>query len=142
MGSGGANGGPQYNPANVSATGGNGQSASNTQAAKYIPGMKSLGSTGTETMAQQGGAAMYAEPSLPAVTPITAPTSDPNQHVLDGAPIGPGANSVAGLPMQATNDPDVQLMRDHYDILSFWASQPGASQSTKDYVAYVGTIIS
>ena len=35
--SGGANGGPQYNPANVSATGGAGQSG--TQPARYISGL-------------------------------------------------------------------------------------------------------
>lgn len=42
----------QNNPANISATGGAG--GKGTQAPKYIPGMKSLGSTGVETMAQQG----------------------------------------------------------------------------------------
>ena len=45
---------PQNNPANISATGGNGQSG--RQPVRYIPNMKSLGSTGVETMAQQNAA--------------------------------------------------------------------------------------
>ena len=49
---GGANGGPQYNPANVSATGGNGQSG--TQAPKYMPGLEY--GQGQVNMANQGQA--------------------------------------------------------------------------------------
>jgi hypothetical protein len=126
----------------VSGTGGAG---TNGQPTMYIPGMKSLGSTGESTMAQQKGAMMYsaaqAEPSMPELTPLTAPTTLPGQAVTDGAPIGPGANSVEGLPMQASGDPDIDEIRSYYPILQFYASQPGASQGTKDYVTYLGTII-
>jgi hypothetical protein len=107
--------------------------------------MKSLGSTGESTMAQQQGATMYsAENAMPTqtqLTPITAPTNLPNQAITDGAPIGPGANSVEGLPMQASEDPDINEIRAYYPVLQFYASQPGASQGTKDYVTYLGTII-
>lgn len=123
----------------VSATGGAGSSG---QAKQYIPGMRSLGSSGTETMAQQEGADMYKEPSaqIPPVTTLTAPTGD-KLPVTDGAPIGDGANSIAGLPPIPTGDPDLDMIRNYYPILEFWASQPGASQGSKDYVKYLGTII-
>lgn len=126
----------------VSGTGGAG---TNGQPTMYIPGMKSLGSTGESTMAQQKGAIMYSAeesmPSQPQLTPITAPTNMPDQSIMDGAPIGPGANSVEGLPMQASGDPDIDEIRAYYPVLQFYASQPGASQGTKDYVTYLGTII-
>jgi len=54
--SGGANGGPQYNPANISATGGNGQSGK--QPAQYISGLPY--GQGQETMQQQLSAPMAA----------------------------------------------------------------------------------
>ena len=127
----------------VSATGGAGTSG---QAKTYIPGMASLGSSGTETMAQQGGASMYKEPTpteaaLPAVTEIGAPTSMPDTPVTDGAPVGPGLNSIPNLPQQGPVDPDIEEARSYYPILEFWASQPGSSQGTKDYVTYLGTIL-
>lgn len=123
----------------VSATGGAGSSG---QAKQYIPGMRSLGSSGTETMAQQGGAEMYREPSAQAapISTLTDPTGD-SLPVTDGAPIGDGANAIAGLPPMPTGDPDLDMVRNYYPILEFWASQPGASQGSKDYVKYLGTII-
>lgn len=134
---------PQNNPANISATGGNGQSG---QAKMYIPGMRQMGSTGTETMAQQGGAAMYkdttgAVPALPPIPGILDKTNNPNQDVMDGAAIGPGANSIPGLPNPPVDDPDMDMIKQYYPIMQFWASQPGSSQATKDAVAYMGTII-
>jgi hypothetical protein len=139
---------PQNNPANVSATGGNGQSG--RQGTMYIPGMNQMGSSGVETMAQQSGASMYKAPSpsasapgmgLPNVAQLTDPTALPNQDVMDGSPIGPGANSIEGLPMQVSEDPDINEIRAYYPVLKFYASQPGSSQGTKDYVTYLGTII-
>ena len=126
----------------VSATGGAGASG---QAKRYIPGMNAMGSSGTETMAQQGGAAMYqdttAQPSQTPLTPLTAPSALPGQPVTHGAPTGAGANSIEGLPQQPSGDPDIDQLRAYYPIMQFYASQPGASQGTKDYVNYVGTII-
>lgn len=135
---------PQNNPANVSATGGNGQSG---QAKMYIPGMSQLGSTGQDTMAQQGGATMYSDasanavPALPPIPGILDPSNNPDQDVMHGAAIGPGANSIPNLPTQAVDDPDMEMIKQYYPIMQFWASQPGSSQATKDAVAYMGTII-
>ncbi len=127
---------------NVSAVGGAGASG---QGAKYIPGMNQFGSSGKETMEQQGAATMYQAPgpmSLPPVTPLTAPTELKDQSIMHGSMGGDGPNSVANLPNIPNSDPDIQAMQDHYPILDWWASQPGASQATKDYVKYLGTIIS
>ena len=134
---------PQNNPANVSATGGNGQSG--TQAPKYIPGMRAMGSSGVETMAQQGGAKMAGSSPQPQglseLSPLTAETEFRDQPITDGAPIGDGANSVANLPMGVSEDPDIQSAREHLPILEWWATQPGATQSTKDYTSYLRTIL-
>lgn len=138
---------PQNNPANISATGGDGQSGQGTM---YIPGMNQMGSSGVETMAQQGGASMYKAPSpsaatpsmsLPAVPQLTDPTALPNQDVMDGSPVGPGANNIPGVTKPLSDDPDLEVIKDYYPILQFMASQPGASQGSKDYVNYLGTII-
>lgn len=82
---------PQNNPANISATGGNGQSG--TQPARYISGMAY--GEGQATMQQQQGAAMAgpnapsapSAPSLaaltqePAITPLNAPTQFPDRPI-------------------------------------------------------------
>lgn len=83
---------------------------------------------------------MSASP-LPPVTPITAETMDPNDPITNGVPVGPGANSIPGLPSGPVQDPDINMIRDYYPMLEFWASQPGTSQATKDYVQYLRTII-
>jgi hypothetical protein len=82
---------PQNNPANISATGGNGQSG--TQPARYISGMAY--GEGQATMQQQQGAAMAgpnaptapSAPSLAAltqaspITPLNAPTEFPDRPI-------------------------------------------------------------
>lgn len=98
VGSGGANGGPQYNPANISATGGDGQSG--TQPARYISGMAY--GEGQATMQQQQGAAMAgtsapkaSAPSLaaltqgPEITPLNAPTQFPDKPIGQNGIIDP-----------------------------------------------------
>jgi hypothetical protein len=100
---------PQNNPANISATGGNGQSG--TQPARYISGMAY--GEGQATMQQQQGAAMAgpntpsapSAPSLsalaqgPALTQLGAPTERPNEPVTQGNPMGPGAGpEILNLP--------------------------------------------
>lgn len=90
---------PQNNPANISATGGNGQSG--TQPARYISGMAY--GEGQATMQQQQGAAMAgpnaptapAAPSLaaltqgPAITPLNAPTEFPDRPIGQNGIIDP-----------------------------------------------------
>lgn len=144
MVSGGPNGGPQYNPANVSGTGGNGQSGDYTGFAygqnKALNQTKVAGNKAVASIKSTSPAAPTG-PSLPPTVPITAETQMKDQSVMHGAPIGAGANSIPGLPQPISDDPDIQAMRDVYPILQVWASQPGSSQGTKDYVRYLGTII-
>lgn len=100
---------PQNNPANVSATGGAGQSG--TQAARYIPGLPY--GEGQTTMAQQQGAPM-AGPNKSAtananplaammtpVTPLTAPTERADEPLTAGMDFGAGPGSEAlNLPRE------------------------------------------
>ena len=133
---------PAENNFQVSGTGGAG---TNGQPTRYIPGMAAMGSSGVETMAQQGGAKMAGSSSQPQglseLSPLTAETEFRDQPITDGAPIGAGANSVANLPMGVSEDPDIQSAREHLPILEWWASQPGATQSTKDYTSYLRTVL-
>ena len=93
---------PQNNPANVSATGGAGQSG--TQPARYIAGMAY--GEGQATMAQQQAAPMAgtsAPTSMPAssfaglvgqgVTPLNAPTTRPLEPLTTGMDFGAGIGS-------------------------------------------------
>lgn len=126
----------------VSATGGAGASG---QGKKYIPGMNQMGSSGVETMAQQQGAPMAGRSSQPQglseLTPLTAETQLSDQPITHGAPIGEGPNSVPNLPLGVSEDPDIQSARDHLPILEWWATQPGSTQATKDYVSYLRTTL-
>ena len=101
---GGANGGPQYNPANISNTGGAG--GSGKQALRYIPDMKSLGSTGTETMAQQKAVPMNkVEPvenaALNKFMSATPPTQLYSRSERINEPITSGINPGAGVGANA-----------------------------------------
>ena len=100
---------PQNNPANISATGGAGQSG--TQAARYIPGLPY--GEGQTTMAQQQAAPMSG-PSKSAttnanplavmmtpVTPLTAPTERADEPLTAGMDFGAGPGSEAlSLPRE------------------------------------------
>jgi len=139
-------GAPQNNPANISATGGAGQMAK--QPTRYIPDMKSLGSTGVETAALQGAAPLSAGPatpsaSLPDITPITAASTNPDENIMAGNKIGggPGPEAMGSMPSGPSQDPDIELVRTYLPVIEWWASQPGSSQGTKDYVKYLGTIV-
>jgi hypothetical protein len=140
----------QNNPANISATGGAG--GKGTQAPKYIPGMKSLGSTGVETMAQQGGAAMAGNP----VPPVQAPTNPMSSMmsdivpldaesmddlpISDGVDIGRGRGSDA-LPARLTSpinqDENIALVKRYLPDLMNATRLQGAPDSYKQFVNYL-----
>lgn len=134
---------PQNNPMNISPAGGNGQSGK--QPARYISGLPY--GQGKATMQQQQGApmarpiSMASSTPLPEVTPLTAESELPNQSIMDGAPMGPGAMNIPGLPMNVSGDPDIDSIRAQYPIMQAWASMPGTSKATASYVKYLGTII-
>lgn len=90
--SGGANGGPQYNPANISATGGDGQSGK--QPAQYISGLPY--GQGQETMQQQLSAPMAkaATPMMGMNLPtLLDETQRPDEPTSAGVDFGAGPGS-------------------------------------------------
>jgi hypothetical protein len=93
---------PQNNPANISATGGAGQSG--TQPARYMSGLAY--GQGQAQMAQQTAAPMAgnpvvaarptsAAPQMPQIIPLDAPTQNPDRPVTTGIDEGLGAGSEA-----------------------------------------------
>lgn len=97
---------PQNNPANISATGGAGQSG--TQPSRYMSGLAY--GQGQAQMEQQTSAPMAgnpvvtatpmaAAPQMPQIIPIDAPTQYPDRPGTYGIDAGPGAGSeVLSLP--------------------------------------------
>jgi len=141
---------PQNNPANISATGGAG--GSGKQAPKYIPGMKSLGSTGVETMAQQGSAPMAGNPVPPVqapsnpmgsmmagLTPLDAESMD-DLPISDGVDIGRGRDSSA-LPARLTSpinqDENVAMIKRYLPDLMNATRLQGAPDSYKQFINYL-----
>lgn len=112
----------QNNPANVSATGGNGQSGVadlNYTGLPYgqnqevnqgrVAGNAAVAAVQPETVATM--------PSLPPITPITAPSENPDRPITYGMPFGEGAGrEVNPLPVQIPyeNDPSIQIIRAMY----------------------------
>jgi hypothetical protein len=136
MARGGANGGPQYNQANVNPRGGNGQSGRMDLNYSGLPYGQNK-ATNEQRTAQPTAKATAPEaaprPTLGPITPITAETMLPEQPVTD-------MSGLASLP-QPEADPDIEQMRSMLPVLEFWASQPDSSQGTKDYVQYLRTIL-
>jgi len=143
---GGANGGPQYNPANVSGTGGAGQSGRYKGFAygqnKQINSQISEGDAAVQSVSS----GQPTQRNLPQTepTPITAGTANPNESVMAGlTPFGqPNNPNELGLPVQAkASDPEEAMIRDYFPTIEFWANQPGVSNTTKEYAAYLRTIL-
>jgi hypothetical protein len=146
---GGANGGPQYNPANVSGTGGAGQSGKYKGFAygqnKQINNQISQGDAAVSSVSS-GQATQRNLPPMEStpVTPVTASTANPNESVMAGlTPYGqPNNPNELALPVQTkASDPEEAMIRDYFPTIEFWANQPGVSDTTKEYAAYLRTIL-
>jgi hypothetical protein len=116
---------PQNNPMNVSAVGGNGQNASATQAARYIPQQEWGGAS--ELMGIQQSAPMAAAPGIESsgmamspraaaapqqMTPLGADSQFPDEPITFGAPIGAGPGPEAlglAIPGQSST---VQILEE------------------------------
>lgn len=133
---GGANGGPQYNQANVKPMGGNGQSGRMDLNYTGLPYGQNK-ATNEQRTAQPTAKATQTPagpaPKISPITPITAESMFPDQSVTD-------MSGLASLPQPAV-DPDIEQIRVMMPVLEYWASQPDSSQGTKDYVQYLRTII-
>lgn len=132
---------PQNNPANVSATGGAGQSGQYTGFAygqnkvineSRVAGNKAIKQVKSETPSTP-------VPQLPEATQITAETELPNQSVMFGST--PETRNMLGTPAQQEVAPDMEQLRSFFPLMEVWANQPDTPQSTKEYVNYLRTLI-
>lgn len=134
----------QNNPANVSATGGAGQSG--TQPARYISGLPY--GEGQATMQQQMAAPM-AKASTPAPASIESmissgnfntllsDTDNPEEPITAGASVGPGPGPEV-LPKSLTGDvrdkENIQIVAKYIPVLLEAAKIPDAPDSYKRFV--------
>jgi hypothetical protein len=146
MVSGGPNGGPQYNPANISATGGDGQNPKSPEVAYRGLGYRTTGETNKQAKAApikaksvpMGGVARGEySPSSRAAT-LTEQSQFPDESILEGTAM---QNPAAAVFPAATDNPDYQAINQYLPAMEWWASLPGTPQTTKDYVRYLRTII-
>ena len=134
---------PQNNPANVSGTGGSGQSG---QAIRPYTGMPY--GQGQALMQQQAAATMSRPTSssalppsglgLPAVTQLTDPTELPNQDISFGADAGPGPGTEAlQVPsnMAPDNTESNKTLDSYYPVMSFISSRPSTSAETRQVLS-------
>jgi hypothetical protein len=148
---------PQNNPMNISAVGGNGQNASASQAAKYVPGLPY--GEGQQMMDIQQSAPMAAAPGIEssgmAMAPGTAAATPPiglneksvygNRPVTDGAPFGAGAGMEALGPDPAERF-QKQLFEDNLKLLQYlpsleaMANQQDSSSTFRGFVQYLKSI--
>jgi hypothetical protein len=132
---------PQNNPANVSATGGAGQSGDYKGFAygqnKALNEQRVEGNKAARTAAPETPATPV--PQLPAVTPLTAETELPEQDVRFGST--PETRMMLGTPAQQEIAPDMEQLRSFFPLMEVWANQPDTPQSTKEYMNYLRTLI-
>ena len=133
---------PQNNPANVSGTGGAGQSG---QAIRPYTGMPY--GQGQALTQQQASAPMAkgntSAPAmsglgLPAVPQLTDPTQMPDQPVTAGANAGPGPGQEAlQLPsnMAPDNTQANKTLDSYYPVMSFISSRPSTSAETRQVLS-------
>ena len=158
--SGGANGGPQYSPMNVSATGGAGQSGQakpNYRGFKYGENKKLDDQAGGARMATastpppapqvsagqapQGGNDMSSlQGLLSGLTPIDAEGADPSVPVSNGVDFGRGAGSEV-LPNSLNSDrrqiENVDLIKRYMPDLINASRVQGAPDSYKRFVNFL-----
>ena len=138
---GGANGGPQYNPANVSGTGGAGQSG--RVASGYAYGInkqineQAAGAPMAKAMTAAAARPMNVAPEQPPIIPLTTPTMNPDESVMAGINMGAGPGSEA-LMLPSNNDNAAQFNKSiasYYPVLSFVASRENTSPETRRALA-------
>lgn len=69
----------------------------------------------------------------PELTPLSAPSQQPDTPVTDGAALGPGAGLEA-LNMTSPQDDDMQRLIQYLPVLEHMAEQPGASKASRNLV--------
>jgi len=133
---------PQNNTG-VSATGGAG--SKDGQPNMYIPDMKSLGSTGVETMAQQGGAKLAKAEGIPAfdmssIKTLLDDTQRPLEPQSTGVNFGRGAGEGV-LPASLRSDERLienkEIINKYMPSLVAAAQAPDAPDSYKQFLSFV-----
>ena len=130
---------PQNNPANISATGGNGQSGRDYTGFAYGENQALSQQQSGAPMAQAPSPVSSPSPSmasnLPQATSITAPTERPEEPVTTGITMGPGAGPEAlTLPGAGDTSEDMQRLISYLPALEVAASSPNSSQAFRNYV--------
>jgi hypothetical protein len=141
---GGANGGPQYNPANINGLGGNGQSG-NIDYTGFGYAMNKAVNT------QREAAPIETEP-LPGQKPVSqaqvqksfrdlfSDTINDAEPITNGVPVGPGDNESALPPIFRSNARRIEnqdVARKYLPFLVMGTQIPGATDSYKQFVSYV-----
>jgi hypothetical protein len=146
---GGPNGGPQYNPANISATGGAGQSGK--QPSRYISGMPY--GQGQELMQQQKSAPMSAPKAqggamggsisagpMEKLRTLLDDTINPLEPQSTGIDFGRGAGSDV-MPQNLISDSrpleNQEIVKKYLPAFTNAAKSPNAPDSFKGFVNYL-----
>lgn len=87
---------------------------------------------------QQGAAMAQAQPA-PKVTPMGAPTQQPDVPVTDGANVGAGRGMDAlGIPTPADNQlADYGKLAQYLPMMEMYANTPGSTGTMKAFVKYL-----
>jgi hypothetical protein len=148
QGSGGANGGPQYNPANVSGTGGAGQSGNYTGFAygqngalnnSRIEGNAAVASVNAAT--PSAPAEPYQGINMPQLGTLFDKTTRPDEPItagVDGNTPGPGSEVLPqGLMNNTRIDENAKIAAQYLPDLAMAAKSPDAPDSFKNFVNYL-----
>jgi hypothetical protein len=127
---------PQNNPANVSGTGGAGQSGRVASGFTYGMNKQINEQAASAPMAKAPSPTappMNVVPPQRPVTPLTAPTMNPDEPITAGVNIGAGPGSGAlMLPDDANNQAEFnKSIESYYPVLSYIASRPNTSPETR-----------
>jgi hypothetical protein len=144
---GGPNGGPQYNPANVSGTGGAGQSGNYTGFAygensavnqQRVEGNAAVASTQTPTPSASSNP--YEGVNMPPLNGLFDPTNNPAEPITAGMDFGAGPGSEV-LPSMFQNntrpDENAKIAMAYLPDLTIAAQSADAPDSFKRFVNYL-----
>lgn len=127
---------PQNNPFNVGAGGGSTQSGRASGYAygvnKAINDQSSQGNAAVGALKAGGGQTPFTQVPLESMPNIMDPTAQPTTPITDGARVGPGLNTIPGLPAptQPTDAQSNQSILNYAPVLKFIASKPTTSLSS------------
>lgn len=142
---GGANGGPQYNPANINGLGGNGQSGMNMDYTGFAYGMNKAINEQREAMPIEtkptaGQPAVLGAQVAKSYRNLFSDTMNDAEPVTNGVPVGPGDNEMALPPVFRSNARRIEnqdIAKKYLPFLVSGTQIPGAPDSYKQFVSYV-----